>query len=119
MRLDEFVKETILQIAKGVQDADKELSAAGSQAKIVPMGNYDYQGIPAMNPRANTNIKSGIPVSLVEFRVKVEIDTSEETATKVGGNIKVISADKDVRTQEREGRLQEVSFCVPMALFYR
>lgn len=35
MRLDEFVKETILQIAKGVQDADKRLSAASSQAKIM------------------------------------------------------------------------------------
>lgn len=119
MQLDEFIKETLLQIARGVQEADKELSAAGSQAKIVPIGNYDYQGIPAMIPRVNTNIKSGVPVSLVEFRVKVEIDSSEETATKVGGNIKVISADKDVRTQEREGQLQEVSFCVPMALFYR
>lgn len=119
MRLDEFVKETILQIAKGVQEADEELKNSSSSARVVPMGSYDYQGIPAVAPRVNTNIKSSLPVSLVEFRVKVETTSDTEEATKIGGNIKVISADKDVRTKDQESQVHEISFCVPLALYQR
>ena len=119
MRLDEFVKETILQIAKGVQDANNELKNAESLARVVPMGNYDYQGIPAVIPKANPSIKSSMPVSLVEFHVKVETTSDTEEATKIGGNIKVISADKDARTKDRESQTHEISFCVPVALYQR
>lgn len=119
MRLDEFIKETLLQIAKGVQEADEELKNSNSSARVVPMGSYDYQGIPAVAPRVNTNIKSSLPVSLVEFRVKVETTSDNEEATKIGGNIKVISADKDVRTKDQESQVHEISFCVPLALYQR
>lgn len=119
MRLDEFIKETLLQIAKGVQEADEELKNTTASARVVPMGSYDYQGIPAVAPRVNTNIKSSMPVSLVEFRVKVETSSNEEAATKIGGNIKVISTDKDVRTKDQESQVHEISFCVPLALYQR
>ena len=119
MQLDEFVKETILQIAKGVQDANNELKNTESLARVVPMGNYDYQGIPAVTPKVTPNIKSSMPVSLVEFRVKVETTSDTEEATKIGGNIKVISADKDVRTKDQESQVHEISFCVPLALYQR
>ena len=119
MRLDEFIKETLLQIAKGVQEADEELKNTTASARVVPMGSYDYQGIPAVVPRVNTNIKPSLPVSLVEFRVKVETSSNEEEATKIGGNIKVISADKDVRTKDQESQVHEISFCVPLALYQR
>lgn len=119
MRLDEFIKETLLQIAKGVQEADEELKNTTASARVVPMGSYDYQGIPAVAPRVNTNIKSSMPVSLVEFRVKVETSSNEEAATKIGGNIKVISADKDMRTKDQESQVHEISFCVPLALYQR
>lgn len=119
MRLDEFIKETILQIAKGVQDANNELKNTESLARVAPMGAYDYQGMPAMRPLTNEKIKSSAPVSLVEFRVKVETSSNEEAATKIGGNIKVISADKDVRTKDQESQVHEISFCVPLALYQR
>lgn len=119
MRLDEFIKETLLQIAKGVQEADEELKNTTASARVVPMGSYDYQGIPAVVPRVNTNIKPSLPVSLVEFRVKVETTSDTEEATKIGGNIKVISADKDVRTKDQESQVHEISFCVPLALYQR
>lgn len=38
MRLDEFIKETLLQIAKGVQDANNELKNTESLARVAPMG---------------------------------------------------------------------------------
>ena len=119
MRLDEFVKETILQISKGVQDANNELKNTESLARVAPMGSYDYQGMPAMRPLTNEKIKSSAPVSLVEFRVKVETTSDTEEATKIGGNIKVVSADKDVRTNDRESQVHEISFCVPVALYQR
>ena len=117
MRLDEFIKETLLQIAKGVQEANNELKNTESLARVVPMGAYDYQGMLAMRPLTNEKIKSSAPVSLVEFRVKVETSSDEEAATKMGGNIKVISADKDVRTKDQESQVHEISFCVPLALY--
>ena len=116
MRLDEFIKETLLQIAKGVHEADEELKNSTTSARVVPMGNYDYQGIPAVVPRVNPNIKVSQPVSLVEFRVKVETNNNEEVATKIGGNIKVVSADKDVRTKSQENQIHEISFGVPVSL---
>lgn len=72
-----------------------------------------------MRPLTNEKIKSSAPVSLVEFRVKVETSSNEEAATKIGGNIKVISADKDVRTKDQESQVHEISFCVPLALYQR
>lgn len=51
--------------------------------------------------------------------MKVETSSNEEAATKIGGNIKVISADKDVRTKDQESQVHEISFCVPLALYQR
>ena len=69
MRLDEFVKETILQIAKGVQ------------------GAIDEQEGFAVNPLGR------------EWEVKkVKFNIAIETDTKVGAGIKVISGSVESKT---------------------
>lgn len=65
MRLDEFIKETLLQIAKGVQDANNELKNTESLARVAPMGAYDYQGMPAMRPLTNKRLRVVRPFHLL------------------------------------------------------
>ena len=69
MRLDEFVKETILQIAKGVQDAIDEQKGF----QVNPMSR-EWE------------------VKMIKFNIAVETDT------KAGAGIKVISGSIESRT---------------------
>lgn len=69
MRLDEFVKETILQIAKGVQDAIDEQKGFA----INPLGR-EWE------------------VKMIKFNIAVE------TETKAGAGIKVITGSIESKT---------------------
>ena len=69
MRLDEFVKETILQVAKGVQDAIDEQKGF----QVNPMSR-EWE------------------VKMIKFNIAVETDT------KAGAGIKVLSGSIESRT---------------------
>lgn len=116
MNLQQFIKETLIQIAGGIREADEAVAGNGA----------------AVNPRDVVHNKSGEgpygyyaedskgsyrrPVQSVEFDVVVT--ASEETETKGGigihvGAIGLGSAGKSGRDSSSESRIK---FAVPILL---
>lgn len=112
MELKEFVKETLVQIVKGVNDANSELSDTTS---FVPSANLQSGGA----SWKCTNDKSGRYHAVVDVDFDVMVN-AEESKTKSGGvSIEVLSIIGVGRSGENgktTSSANRVRFTIPLAL---
>jgi hypothetical protein len=105
MKLDQFVRESLEQISKGVADAK---SGNENIAPRLRDGDDD--------PKIHRAFPGGVAVFLVEFDVAVTV--SESSAVSGGGGITVFSvatlkADKDTKSEATT--LSRIKFSVPIS----
>ncbi len=107
MELKEFVAETLVQIAGGIEEAQQRLKESGSEAKVNPyMTKNDSEKWVTGGRRKN--------VEVVEF--DVAILASEGTETKAGVGLTVASLlklDAGGRSNQSSGTESRIKFKVP------
>lgn len=108
MELSDYIRLTLDEITKGVQKADESLKKKGgyilTTAKII-------DGIPFTRSHNASN-----PIIKVAFRIGVEVEESKEGNNKLGGSLKVISANHESLSRDYKRNVHEVSFELPMLL---
>ncbi|KAF1076304.1 hypothetical protein [Halodesulfovibrio sp. MK-HDV] len=95
MELQEFIKETLTQIAKGVSDAQSDINEAGG---ILNPANPKY----GSNNKSSVVIVNGQqhPIRRVDF--DIAITASSKTGTEAGGKLKVWSIGVDATTEKKD-----------------
>ena len=109
MELKEFIKETMLAIAKGESEASNELSQIGWITNITS-SNAKIDGMPSITAEHLGKSKTA-PIVGVGFRVKVEVQ--ESSSVDGGASIRVLSVGGNSSNARVE--THEVSFVLPMA----
>ena len=109
MELKDFIKETMLSIAKGESEASNELSQMGWTTSVkVLAGKID--GMPSYTTGGlGKSVTS--PIVGVGFRVQVEVE--EATTMDGGATIRVLSVGGNSSNARTE--THEVSFVLPMS----
>lgn len=109
MELSDYISLTLSEIAKGVQKADNTLKTKGG---------YLLKNSPLIDgaPFARTSSTSSNPIIKVGFRVLVEVEETTTINGKIGGSLKVISANSESMTKDEKRSVHEVSFELPLIL---
>lgn len=114
MNLSDYINLTLVEIAKGAQQADKTYKEMGDGG-IITATNMVINGIPHLK-------KIGVsekhctykPIINVEFKVQVELEETEEVKGDIAGSIRVVSANKEERGSIISRTSHEISFSIPM-----
>lgn len=114
MNLSEFIKETLSEVAKGAMKADVMYREMG-RGCVNPRGKFHFEGIASMSSGEGRHLHS-VPVTSVNFNLKVELEERNEINGGIGGVLKVISANLGASKGKNETSVQEISFSVPVVL---
>lgn len=111
MELNEFVKETIVDIVKGINDANDELKE--SSAFVVSSNCKDFSG----NIRY-TEDSQGLRhyVSLIDFDVAVSISDGNSKEGKGRIQVGPLSWGRNNEKTTEEANSNRVKFSIPLAL---
>jgi len=109
MELKDFVTETLVQIAEGIEEAQKRLHEKNSEAIINTNMTQSSRGHLVTGG-------SNKPVEMVEF--DVAILANEGTATKAGVGLTVASLlklDAGGQSKQSKGTESRIKFKIPMS----
>lgn len=108
MELQEFIKETLVQITNGVKEAQEELKDKGSV--IVPNGY--------LNPEAQYQDKSSLDFRSVQIiKMHIALNVQETSGSKAQlGVAKILKAGIDSDESTSNQQLTTVEFEIPIAL---
>lgn len=108
MELQEFIKETLVQITQGVIDAQQELKDSG--CLINPNGNRASEAQIQLVP--NTTFRS-----IQKVKMNVALTVSESSGNKKGiGVAKVFHAGINSEHEALNEKITSISFEIPIAL---
>ena len=112
MKLSEFIKETLVEIANGAKMAKEEYANLGD-GYVCPYGYFKTADMPSVVIKSD-NEKHEVtkPVVSVNFKLNVQAEETE----KVGGILSVISASVGASKGEANKSVQEISFSIPVIL---
>ena len=121
MNIDEFVKDTIVDIVNGIveaNDAIKSKSAFIASTNIVGNQNAEWRGAHDINgiPHVISNIDFDIAVSLekkndAEGGLKLQVASSVPLGVRLSSSLK-----SRVGWGKNESKLHRVQFSIPLAL---
>ena len=110
MDIKDFVKESLMQIAESINEANVELEGKGT---YIPSGDMIGEGV----------LFSIIKGSETKHFIKVEFDlavaVSQEHGTSGGGGLSIASLAKvGIKGEDIEGKeeISRIKFMIPMAL---
>ncbi|WP_140724154.1 hypothetical protein [Pseudomonas sp. Hp2] len=111
MKLNEFVKETLVQIARGVHDAQQDVRALGGMVNPATLSASQSSG------SYFASVDSMHHVFLVDFDVAVEV--SETTGTNAEAGLSVATFAKlgaGGKSSNANSTSNRIAFKVPLAL---
>ena len=109
MDLKTFVKETLTQIAEGVNEAKQSLKANGMQvASTANRMSTDMMYTVDANQQRHY-------VSIVNFEAILDIETSQDKSGDIGVKASFLSYGKKKGSQETSNDVTKVSFSVPIS----
>lgn len=116
MKLDEFIKETLVEIANGAMMADslyKEMGKGG----VNPDGNFVLEGIPhiLINTGSDKRMRSK-PIVNVQFKLNIELKEEHSIQGKIGAILDVIAPSVSGNKGETKRDIQEITFSIPVVL---
>lgn len=114
MNLSEFIKETLSEVAKGAMEADVMYREMGKGC-VNPRGRYHFEGLASMSS-GEGRLAHSVPVTSVNFNLKVELEERNGVNGGIGGILNVISANLSASKGKNETSVQEISFSVPVVL---
>ena len=109
MELKQFVTETLVQISEGIEAAQKQLKASGSETIINTNMTATDAGHLVTGGRRQ-------PVEYVEFDVAILASGGTETRAGIGLTVaSLLSLDAGGRSNESFGRESRIKFKIPMS----
>jgi hypothetical protein len=102
MDLGEFVKSTVLEIARGIDDAAAELAA--------------LNGLICPKFRSENVSRTGYPITFIKFELTVEASSRQSAEGTIKGGILVASANANGSIESGDSRLQRITFDLPVVL---
>ena len=107
MELKEFVTETLVQVAEGIEEAQRRLKDSGSDAKVNPYMTKDNSGKWVTGGRRKN-------VEIVEFDVAILANEGTETKAGVGLTVaSLLRLDAGGRSSQASGTESRIKFKVP------
>lgn len=110
MNLSDYISLTLSEIAKGVQKANRPY-AKKDKDFVLSETSFKIEGIPSIHLDGEYK-----PIINVGFRVGIEVEESEKSKCKLGGSLKVVSANYKSSSTDGRRSLHEVSFELPLIL---
>ena len=116
MELKYFIKETLVQIAEGIEEADKALNAFGtSRAIINPKDVTPTRGNdPTHYGDMNMDSKQHGAVQSIDFDVSVHANEGAEASGKGGISVGSIGFGVKGSTTEYKSSESRIKFKIPM-----
>lgn len=110
MELSEFIKESILEIAKGVNMARQEIKP--NMGDVNPEGNFIFDGFPSIKVKGvSEKHDASAPITKISYKLHVQVQESSEVDGRAkAGFLNVISASANGQTSESTFSMQELSF---------
>jgi hypothetical protein len=109
MELKQFVTETLLQIASGIEDAQEKLQEVGSAARINTSVTKDDSGNLVTGGRRHS-------VEFVEFDVAILANSGTETKAGVGLTVaSLLNLSAGGKSNQSQGTESRIKFKVPVA----
>ena len=112
MELKDFIRETLVQIAHGVSEAQSEL--AESEAEINPAVSRRFD---VKNSNYGDS-KSGKPIFLIDFDVAVTATDGTKTKGGIGVVTGILALGSQGQSENANSSVSRIKFMVPMALSY-
>jgi hypothetical protein len=115
MELQDFIKNTLVQIARGIENAATELK--GSKAIVNPR-NVRTGGVQDEHIYGylNTNKKFFKVVQKIEFDVAVTAEKTKETKGGMGISVGSIAVGTQGRSENAGSTVSRIRFSVPIVL---
>ena len=111
MDLKDFIKETLIQIAKGINEANESLSAINSQANPKDLTISERKHIYGLIKSEKNKDR---PVHLVEFDVAVHATKDSETKGGIGIVVATIALGTQGKSAASQASESRIKFSVPM-----
>jgi hypothetical protein len=115
MQLEDFIKESLVQIANGVSAAAKELNSSGAivNPRNVAAASKETFNVYGLIAESNTMRRA---VHSIEFDVAVTATGGTETKGGIGVIAGAIALGTQGKSQESNSSVSRLSFSIPMAL---
>ena len=110
MNIEDFVRETLVQITNGVVQAQRQLDKSGA------LVNPHMRVILKEHSIGQAEMHAGEVVSLVEFDVAVRATEGKETKGGIGVVAGVISLGSAGKSDSSSGSESRIKFSVPLLL---
>ena len=110
MDIKDFVKESLMQIAESINEANIELIDKGS---YVPTGNIVGEGVLC------TVVKNSETRHFIKVEFDLAVTVSQEHGTSGGGGLSIASlANVGIKGEDKEDKeeISRIKFMIPMAL---
>ena len=117
MELKDFIRETLVQIARGIEEADEDLKE--SKALINPKNvSVDYSGKAQLYGFLLKNRDDDKPrvVQAIEFDVAVHAKEGSEASAKGGISVGSVGFGGKAGTSESKSSESRIKFKIPMIL---
>lgn len=110
MKLEDFIRETLTEIVKGTLAAGEDLK----DDVLLCCHAKEYNGYPSVSYAASLKDRQA-PVTVVGFKVKLEVEHCAEADGSVGGCfLNVVSGNAKGNFLQASGTEHEVTFSVPL-----
>eukprot|EP00752_Nemacystus_decipiens_P017586 g15759.t1 len=112
MQLQQFVRETLVQVIRGIQEAAEDVGIPAKAETLVPIVGYAFS--------RGANVREISTLQDIEFDVAVVASESNSKSDGGGGGISVVGLQIGGRTEAEKARATEttsrVRFSVPVQL---
>lgn len=115
MNLSDYINLTLEEIAIGAQKATDTYQAMGKGC-VLSETRMVIDGVPYVRLKGLNDKDTYKPIIKVTFHVGLEVEESMESNGKVGGSIKVLSADAGTQNYDGKKQIQEITFDMPVLL---
>ncbi|MEC9407385.1 MAG: hypothetical protein VX549_08920 [Pseudomonadota bacterium] len=113
MELKEFIRESLVQIARGIEESNSQL--ADSKASVNPPSVKVYSKEAKAYGRVSTQmVDSAALVEFVEFDVAVTADSGSETGGGLKVSIASIGAGAEGKSSTSQSSASRIKFGIPM-----
>lgn len=117
MKLDQFIRETLLEIIRGVEEA-KDAAGTGVVSIMVKNEKHYLPGkTPKVLPTYEGLLSSGKFLSEVEYDVAVQVTEGTNTGGKGGLNIGVTQIGAEGSSEASETSTHRIRFKVPVTFY--
>lgn len=113
MQLQEFIRESLVQIVNGVRDAQATISGSETSGAISPAIRNNWS---AMEAKGVLLTESGVPVQTVEFDVSVTATEGTGTKAGIGIAVGILGLGAQGQSSQSNANTSRLKFSVPVSL---